>query len=78
MSKESVEVLELIKELRKERTNDLMKNFEERHGWAPDWDYELVRCNKTEEEIKELYGKESGIHNQNEGWHYSVSNRSSD
>lgn len=78
MSKESVEVLKLIKELREERTRQLMDDFEERHGWAPDWDYELIRCNKTEEEIKELYGKNSGIHNQDEGWDITVSNRTGD
>ena len=26
--------------------------FEERHGWAPDCDYEIIKCNKTQEEIK--------------------------
>ena len=55
-----------------------MDDFEERHGWAPDWDYEIIRYNKTEEEIKEIYGKNSGIHNQDEEWDYTVSNRIGD
>lgn len=56
----------------------MMDDFEERHGWAPDWDYEVIWCNKTEEEIKEIYGEKPGIQNQNEGWDIQFSNGSSD
>lgn len=48
--------------------------FEERHGWAPDWDYEIIKCNKTQEEIKEIYGEESGIHDKDEGWDFEIRN----
>lgn len=48
--------------------------FEERHGWAPDWDYEIIKCNKTQEETKEIYGEESGIHDKDEGWNFEIRN----
>ena len=30
-------------------------DFEERHGWAPDSDFEIIRCNKTPEEIEKIH-----------------------
>lgn len=30
------------------------KTFEERHGWSPDSDYDLIKCNKTPKEIAKL------------------------
>ena len=52
--------------------------FEERHGWAPDWDYETIKCNKTQEEVKEIYAENSGIHHQDERWDFKVSKRDGD
>lgn len=47
--------------------------FEERHGWAPDYDYENIKCNKSKEE----YGKESGLHDKDAGWDVKVCKRAS-
>lgn len=57
------------------RVAEWANDFEEEHGWAPDLGYEIIKCNKTQEEI---YGENPGIHHQDEGWDFKVSNRSGD
>ena len=48
--------------------------FEERHGWAPDCDYEVIE----QIGLEELYGKEPGVQNQNGGWDIKISEGPSD